>query len=118
MFSKESARNMMELLIRNRCQVASRYMIVDPNNGMSQPFRDMVVNGDPVAACHPAVVISADLMWSGLACYTFITSKWLAPKSVRRRLKGGDLGLQRPISLSKCRFSLEFEWVFEVTEVV
>ena len=57
--------------------MGSRYMIVDPMNGMSLPFRDVVVNGDPVAACHPSVVISADLMWSGLACYTFITSKWL-----------------------------------------
>lgn len=52
-----------------------KYMIVDAKNEFSESFRDVVVNGDPVAACHPSVILSADILWSRLASYTFLTSK-------------------------------------------
>ena len=52
-----------------------KYMIVDAKNDFSESFRDVVENGDPVAACHPSVILSADILWSRLASYTFLNSK-------------------------------------------
>lgn len=52
-----------------------KYLIVDAKSGFSESFRDVVDNGDPAAACHPSVVLAADLVWSRLASYTFLTSK-------------------------------------------
>ena len=52
-----------------------KYLVVDPKDGFSQSFRDVVAHGDPTIACHPAVVLAADILWSHVVAYTFLLSK-------------------------------------------
>lgn len=52
-----------------------KYLVVDPKDGFSQSFRDVVAHGDPTIACHPAVVLAADILWSHVVAYTFLMSK-------------------------------------------
>mmetsp|Transcript_63628 Transcript_63628/g.152098 ORF Transcript_63628/g.152098 Transcript_63628/m.152098 type:complete len:1102 (-) Transcript_63628:85-3390(-) len=52
-----------------------KYLIVDTSGSFSESFRHVVDNDDPSIACHPAVVLSADIIWSRLASFTFLLGK-------------------------------------------